>query len=153
MLNPETDGTDASASTLVFHKKEERMPAYDLTLEDAAGAPAEVNDEILAYMQEAWRRRRGVHGGSITEGDNGLRFNFGGDLAELVNAGLLVVVAEGQPGYDANKVTYLLEEIGRDNAGGIYNAMFSTERQGGRRRKTRKPKRKSKKTRRGISRR
>jgi hypothetical protein len=129
------------------------MPSYDLVLEDARGNPAEVNDEILAYMQEAWRTRRGNHGGRITEGANGVHFVFGGDLAELVNAGLLVVVAEGQPGYNANKVTYLLEEIGRDNAGGVYNALFSTERQGGRRRKTRKPKRKSKKTRRGISRR
>jgi hypothetical protein len=117
------------------------MPAYQLSLEDEQAQPAVVNAEILAAMQ-ANKRDRDIPG-VIRNDANGLQYVTDANLESLVAEGKLMKIQ----GNDAT--TYVLDEIGEDNDGHIYNAVFSVPR-GGRRRgkKTRKPKRKSRLTRR-----
>ncbi len=110
---------------------------YALTLEDADGNPAAATPEIVAAMDENLAQR-GIEG-SIRQDANGVHLMTDANLDALVNEGKLMKVAEGEPAYSANKNTYVLEEIGEDPDGGIYNAVFSVPK-GGRRRgkKTRK---------------
>jgi hypothetical protein len=121
------------------------MTVYELTLEDADGNPAAPTDDIVAALKENLALREIE--GSIQNDANGLKLRYDGNLGQLVAAGHAVVLKQGDAGYDPAKVTYLLEELGEDLDGGVYNAMFSVPK-GGRRRKTRKPKRKTRLTRR-----
>jgi hypothetical protein len=125
---------------------------YQLMLEDADGNPAVATDTIVQAMNENKHGRELP--GFFRNDANGLQYITDENLESLVAEGKLRVLADGEPGYIGNKTTYLIEEIGEDLDGGVYNALFSVDRDGGRRRrKTRKPKRKTRKTRRGVSRR
>ena len=120
---------------------------HALTLEDDAGNPAVATPEIVAAMDENLAQR-GIEG-SIRQDANGVHLMTDANLDSLVNEGKLRKLADGEPGYSANANTYLLEEIGEDADGGIYNATFSVPKGGRRRRgKTRRGKGKAKKTRR-----
>ena len=127
------------------------MPRYALTIEDADGNPAVATPEIVMAMDENLAQREIE--GSIRQDANGVHLRTDANLEALVGEGKLRKLTEDEAGYSANATTYLLDEIGEDPAGGIYNAMFSVPRGGRRGKKTRKPNRKGKKTRRGISRR
>ena len=124
------------------------MTVYELTLEDADGNPAAPTDEIVAALKENLAQR-GIEG-SIQNDANGLKLRYDGNLGQLVAAGHAMVLKQGDAGYDPAKVTYLLEELGEDPEGGVYNAMFSVPKGGRRRRgkKTRKGKKKARLTRR-----
>ena len=124
------------------------MPDYVVTLRDANGQPEEADDEIVMSLQENWRAH-GL-GGRIRSDANGLRLQYDGDPAALVNAGVANVVAAGEPGHVDGNVTYKMSGLGEDPDGGVYDAYVSVPAAGGRkrRRKTRKPKRKSRLTRR-----
>lgn len=121
------------------------MQRYALTLEDADGNPAVATPEIVMAMNENLAQHDIA--GAIAQDANGVHLLTDANLEALVNANKLRKLVEGDDGYLANQHTYVLEEIGEDDAHGIYNAMFSVPR-GGRRRKTRKGKGKTKKTRR-----
>ena len=112
------------------------MPAYELTLRDANGQPEEADDEIVMSLQENWRAH-GL-GGRIRSDVNGLRLQYDGDLAELVNAGVANVVAAGEPEYVDGKVTYKMAGLGEDPDGGVYDAYVSVPAAGGRKRRGKK---------------
>lgn len=116
--------------------------SYQLSLEDEQGQPDVVNDEILAAMQENMRLR-GIPG-NIRNEANGLEYVTAANLEDLVAEGKLMKI-QGNA-----ETTYVLDEIGEDMDGHVYNAVFSVPRGGRKRRskKTRKPKRKSRLTRR-----
>jgi hypothetical protein len=128
------------------------MPRYELTVEDADGAVVvDPTDEVVMSMSENLAVRQIP--GRIGEDPNGVYVNTDANLGALAAAGDLRVLMANDPGYVAGMTTYMLEEIGEDPAGGVYNARFSVP-AGGRRRRgkktraSRKPKRKARLTRR-----